>query len=124
MTNDNMNTQTSSQQALLTHKAIELLMIQAQVFASAWSLIGSQFDKGNALADAEAEKKNLHDMLKEIFEVQNDAIDAYMGSTQQLATWFAEIANARIKSQDVLPIVDRLIQKHVKVMPETNANIH
>lgn len=117
-------TKTPSQQALLMHKAIELLMEQAQVFASAWSLIGSQFDKGNALADAEAEKKNLHDMLKEIFEAHTDAIDAYMGGTQQLATWFAEIANARIKSQDVLPIVDRLIQKHVKVMPETNANIH
>ena len=65
MTNDNMNTKTPSQQALLMHEAIELLMEQAQVFASAWSLIGSQFDKGNALADAEAEKKKLYDMLKE-----------------------------------------------------------
>ena len=42
---------------------IDSVMAQAQVFASAWALVGSRFDKGDELANAEAQKQELRDML-------------------------------------------------------------
>jgi ADP-ribose pyrophosphatase YjhB (NUDIX family) len=39
----------------LTGEQINLIMDQAQVFASAWSLVGGPFDFGNALETAEEE---------------------------------------------------------------------
>lgn len=43
---------------------IDRVMEQAQVFASAWSLVGSRFDKGDGLERAEAEKTALRRMLE------------------------------------------------------------
>ncbi|SEI21413.1 hypothetical protein [Pseudomonas asplenii] len=45
--------------------SVDSIMEQAQVFASAWALVGGPFDKGNALENAEDEKIQLHDMLEE-----------------------------------------------------------
>jgi hypothetical protein len=42
---------------------VNSVMEQAQVFASAWSLVGSRFDSGNGLENAEEEKKALRAML-------------------------------------------------------------
>lgn len=42
---------------------INAVMEQAQVFASAWSLVGGRFDFGNGLAEAEAAKEELRAML-------------------------------------------------------------
>jgi hypothetical protein len=42
---------------------IDSVMEQAQVFASAWSLVGSRFDSGNGLEDAEQAKAELRAML-------------------------------------------------------------
>jgi hypothetical protein len=42
---------------------VDSVMEQAQVFASAWSLVGSRFDSGNGLENAEEEKKALRAML-------------------------------------------------------------
>jgi len=47
----------------LTHEQIEAIMDQAQVFASAWSLLGGPFDAGNGLETAEREKAALRDLL-------------------------------------------------------------
>ena len=44
-------------------QTIDSLMEQAQVFASAWSLVGSMFDKGQALDDAQNAKTELREML-------------------------------------------------------------
>lgn len=41
------------------------IMEQAQVFASAWSLVGTQFDNGQALADAENAKVLLFTMVRD-----------------------------------------------------------
>lgn len=52
----------------MTDKAeisIETLMEQAQVFASAWSLVGGPFDSGNALENAEDAKEELREMLEQ-----------------------------------------------------------
>jgi len=42
---------------------VDSVMEQAQVFASAWSLVGGCFDSGNAMEDAEAAKNELRAML-------------------------------------------------------------
>lgn len=48
---------------MLTKKQVAEIMEQAQVFASAWSLVGGVFDYGNALEAAEQEKANLEAIL-------------------------------------------------------------
>lgn len=47
----------------MTNDTLAKLMEQAQVFASAWSLVGGRFDSGNGLADAEAAKAELREMI-------------------------------------------------------------
>jgi hypothetical protein len=42
---------------------VDSVMAQAQVFASAWSLVGGQFDFGNGLKDAEQAEAELRAML-------------------------------------------------------------
>ena len=42
---------------------IDSVMDQAQIFASAWSLVGGRFDSGNGLKDAEQAKAELRAML-------------------------------------------------------------
>lgn len=42
----------------------EDVMAQAQVFASAWSLVGGRFDSGDALHDANEAKKQLEQMIR------------------------------------------------------------
>lgn len=42
---------------------IEQIMEQAQVYASAWSLVGGPFDQGNLLEQADLEKQVLLEML-------------------------------------------------------------
>ncbi len=50
-------------QALPDERAVNQIMEQAQVFASAWSLVGGGFDFGNALQDAEDAKTELREMV-------------------------------------------------------------
>lgn len=49
----------------MSRTTIEMLMEQAQVFASAWSLVGGRFDNGDQLQVANNEKERLLDMLEE-----------------------------------------------------------
>lgn len=44
---------------------VERVMDQAQVFASAWSLVGGPFDKGDGLERALADKDDLRQMLQD-----------------------------------------------------------
>ena len=44
---------------------LQEIMSQAQVFASAWSLVGGRFDGGNAMDEAEVAKNELHQMVAE-----------------------------------------------------------
>ncbi|MEI1392233.1 hypothetical protein, partial [Klebsiella pneumoniae] len=48
----------------LTDEQINAIMEQAQVFASAWSLIGGIFDNGDAQVNAEQERSDLRELLK------------------------------------------------------------
>lgn len=47
----------------MTTNTLAKLMKQAQVFASAWSLVGGRFDSGNCLEEAEAAKAELREMI-------------------------------------------------------------
>ena len=44
---------------------LQEIMSQAQVFASAWSLVGGRFDGGNAMDEAEVAKNELYQMVAE-----------------------------------------------------------
>lgn len=49
-----------------TVKVIDAIMVQAQVYASAWSLVGSRFDTGGELANAQAEKAELRALVERV----------------------------------------------------------
>lgn len=49
--------------ARIAETTIDQLMEQAQVFASAWSLVGGKFDSGDGIAHAETMKAELRAML-------------------------------------------------------------
>lgn len=61
----------------LTAEQIDAIMEQAQVFASAWSLVGGIFDSGNALETAEQEKANLRALLATPIEQAVGVRDAW-----------------------------------------------
>lgn len=64
----------------------EDLMSEVQTFASAWSLVGSRFDNGDGLADAESAKLKLSGMIFEVtterdhLAAENQAIRTLMNS--------------------------------------------
>ena len=45
---------------------VDEAMEQAQVFASAWSLVGGPFDYGDGLENAEVEKKALRALIADL----------------------------------------------------------
>lgn len=48
-----------------TTVSVDTIMEQAQVFASAWSLVGGPFDQGDALENAKEAKAELREMLED-----------------------------------------------------------
>ena len=50
----------------------EKIMEQAQVFASAWSLVGSRFDFGDAIDNANEEEERLGQMIEELVKDRDD----------------------------------------------------
>lgn len=79
---------------------IEVLMEQAQVYASAWSLVGGVFDTGDQLAVAEEEKSQLEEMLEQ-FEGQIDK-NAAAGQVQEIAEGLIAWHGQRIKNIDLI----------------------
>ena len=53
----------------LAQEAVGQIMEQAQVFASAWSLVGGRFDSGNAMSDADDAKAELHTMVRSLADL-------------------------------------------------------
>ena len=51
------------------NKTIGQIMEQAQVFASAWALIGTRFDDGSMLVRAETEKDNLELLIRRLADL-------------------------------------------------------
>lgn len=74
------------------HDALAKVMAQAQVFASAWSLVGGTFDSGNGMADAEAAKEELREMIKATLTAQAlPAAEPAKGFPEQHARDSAEL---------------------------------
>lgn len=71
------------------------LMEQAQVYASAWSLVGGTFDKGDQLQVAEDEKARLEEMLEE-FQEEIDT-NAAAGNLKEIAEGLIEWHQNRIQ---------------------------
>lgn len=75
----------------------EHVMEQAQIFASAWSLVGGPFDDGNALDDAEAAKAKLARMVGDAIQQRDQLLNALEGllNALQSATTHPAIKAAR-----------------------------
>lgn len=56
----------TDQQTALANDAADQIMEQAQVFASAWSLVGGRFDSGNAMEGAEQAESELRTMVESL----------------------------------------------------------
>lgn len=57
------------------------ILEQAQVFASAWSLVGSRFDSGDAIDSANNEEERLGQMIDELVKERN----AYAKAADEMA---------------------------------------
>ena len=55
---------------------VDEIMAQAQVFASAWSLVGGRFDNGNMLTEAEEAKAELRQMIEALAQPAGEAAEA------------------------------------------------
>lgn len=96
----------------LANEALDQIMEQAQVFASAWSLVGGRFDSGNAMSDAEDAKAELRTMVRSLADLaaeivrpaapQPEAQPPFLGFTkEQASAWLNQQRreNARLKAE-------------------------
>lgn len=58
----------------LAHDLGRQAMEQAQVFASAWSLVGGQFDTGNGMDDAEEAKDDLRTLIQALADLAAETV--------------------------------------------------
>lgn len=79
---------------------IEQIMEQAQVYASAWSLVGGVFDQGNQLQLAEEEKERLEEMLED-FQEETDT-NAAPGNLKEIAEGLVQWHQKRLATFDTL----------------------
>lgn len=91
--------------------SIETIMEQAQVYASAWSLVGSRFDNGDRLEQAEEEKQALRVMLEEfcsnteLREIAEDLITWHSSRVQKLQEVLDTPTDTEVRLGDNDPIV-------------------
>ncbi|UZX36780.1 host nuclease inhibitor protein [Pseudomonas sp. B111] len=77
---------------------IEQIMDQAQVYASAWSMVGGPFDQGNQLLRAHEEKQLLEEMLG-LFQEQTD-MNAAPGNMKEIAEGLVQWHQNRLGNLD------------------------
>jgi len=95
------------------------IMEQAQVFASAWSLVVSRFDQGDELANAEAMKLELREMV----EAQAQEIAEYALANEDIHKWRnnyrGEISNLLIQRDELLEALvfakEKISELHVEL---------
>lgn len=69
----------------LAQEAMYQVMEQAQVFASAWSLVGGRFDTGNALSEAEEAKAELRTMVRSLADLAAETVRPAPARAQPLS---------------------------------------
>ena len=74
-------------------EAVDEIMIQAQVFASAWSLVGGRFDTGHCSDAAKEAKIELEEMVRAALAAApaQERIDALELEVRQLTEQIAEL---------------------------------
>lgn len=77
------------------------LMEQAQVFASAWSLVGGPFVRGIALENAEEAKDELREMIDDLLEQCHDQVNDMGEAVQKLIDWHGRRVEDMEKIMDV-----------------------
>lgn len=108
----------------LHSKICDSIIRQARVWSSTLAI--------EAIFEARSEESQaawqlLRSMIEELSDLSKRAavmLDENAFAAQQLANWLGEIAHARMKHEDPLPIIDKLIAEHVKIIPPTNPNVH
>ena len=95
---------------------VNSVMEQAQVFASAWSLVGSRFDSGNGLENAEEEKKALRAMLTTP-PAQPAPVQDIVPPAQEARAWLDERGKHELASA-----VSNLIIEYRKAVHEAAKN--
>ena len=83
---------------------LQEIMSQAQVFASAWSLVGGRFDGGNAMDEAEVAKNELHQMVAEALAQPQqgpDLAESFRAELDKLSqrNYELRMENAQLRAQ-------------------------
>ena len=60
-------------------KTTDEIMAQAQVFASAWGLVGSRFDSGNGLDNANEQKAVLRSLVEALAKERAELLETVSG---------------------------------------------
>ena len=105
-------------------KPADEIMWQAQVFASAWSLVGGRFDNGNRLTEAEEAKAELLQMVAAAMKERED--DAFLPEGYTLHVIEALNENGDPVSVDAAEEIRRLlglVTAHPKAQPMTREQI-
>lgn len=83
-----LQSQPAAEVSVAEDKYVEQIMEQAQVFASAWSLVGGRFDFGNALDDANEAKDELRALVaRAILALRPQAVPMTEGTARQFVEW-------------------------------------
>ena len=93
-------------------------MEQAQVFASAWALIGGRFDSGNALPEAEEAKAELEEMLRKRLTPPAQVADPRFGSAAMIIRDICELDQDDPNDSQTICInidtLERIVDEHVQ----------
>jgi ADP-ribose pyrophosphatase YjhB (NUDIX family) len=88
----------------------EQIMEQAQVFASAWSLVGGRFDGGDMLEIAAAEKAELHTAIEQLVKVGDEFSRLYENAIKREYVLQQERDALQQKYNDLAEVADMMIQ--------------
>lgn len=96
----------------------QIFMAQAQVFASAWAMVGGIFDSGGALGTAEAEKEALAGMARSVCAriaeleaeiARRDEQEAAIGAGGVEPLRKRELPAFYVRNTDVLALADKRV---------------
>jgi hypothetical protein len=96
------------------------IMEQAQVFASSWSLVGSRFDNGDEIDNANEQKADLHKMVNALLAER----DAWHTAHDEQVAKLLEIAAERdsLKADARVPMTETAIRATWELLVDNNTD--
>lgn len=76
------------------------IMDQAQVYASAWSMVGGPFDRGQALENAEEMSRELSTMIEAVFQQRDELLVALEKAAEVFDFYAKHHASKTIPEED------------------------